>query len=398
MKRRLLITGGSHSEVPVIEAAKNMGWFVISTGNDTGGQGHLLADKYVKGDFSDREFVYNLAKKEGVSAIISGANDFAYLSTAYACGKLGLPGHDSYEMSRTIHIKDKFREMCKSIGIKVPAIVRCRNVEECKNAAARIGFPLLVKPVDLTGGKGVKTCIELNETLEAFVDAMKQTREDYVIIEQFIEGTAHGITTLIKNRKVVFYIIDNEQYGLNKYLVLGACSPSDIPQYAEFSLIQDIEKVAAHCGLVDGLFHTQFIMDRENYPVMIDPCRRTPGDLYVLLAKYVTGVDYPAEIVKAECGEEISDYYIKENNFIARECIMTSKKGVIKEVHVEKELEPYIVHRLLGSNKGIRIDQPLKHKAGILIMKFNSYQQMMYILNKFNSLAWIEFEENEGAV
>lgn len=391
--KKLLITGGSHSEYPVIKAAQKMGWYVVSTGNDEGAKGHLTADKYVKGDFSDKEWVLKLAKEEHVDAIVSGANDFAYLSTAYACEQLGFPGHDSYETSRTIHIKNKFREMTESIGIKTPKARKCQNVDEVRKAVKEIGFPLLVKPVDLTGGKGVKTCIELNETVEAFHEAMKVTRENYIILEQFITGSSHGITSLIKNHKVVWYIIDNEQYGINKYLVLGACSPSDIPQHAEFTLINNIEKIAENCSLVDGLFHTQFILDKEKYPVMIDPCRRIPGDLYILLAKYTTGVDYPAEIVKSECGEPLQDYYIKEHNYIARECIMTSRKGVIKEVHIEDELEPLIIYKYMGENKGIRIDQPMKHKAGILIMKFESYEHMMNILSRFSELAWIEFED-----
>lgn len=391
--KKLLITGGSHSEYPVIQVAKDMGWYVITTGNDEGAKGHLIADKYVKGDFSDKEFVYNLAREEKVEAIVSGANDFAYLSTAYACEKLGFSGHDTYETSRIIHIKNLFREMTTSIGIKTPKIHKCYTEDDCRKAVREIGFPLLIKPVDLTGGKGVKTCIELNETIDAFHEALKLTREDYVIVEQFVHGENHGISTLIKNHKVVWHIIDNEQYGLNKYLVQGACSPSDIPQHAEYMLIRNIEIVARHCNLVDGLFHVQFILDEEGYPVMIDPCRRMPGDLYVLLSKFTTGVDCPAEIVRAECGEELKDVYSVEHNFIARECIMTSRKGVIKEVHIEKELEPYIIYTYMGNNKGIVIEQPMKHKAGIIIMKFDTYSDMIDKLNRFGELAWIELEE-----
>ena len=308
--KKLLITGGSHSEYPVIKAAKDIGWYVISTGNDEGSLGHITADKYVKGDFSDKEWVYNLAKEEKVDAIISGANDLAYLSTAYACEKLGLPGHDTLETAKTIHIKNKFREMTESIGIKTPRIRKCSDEADVKKAVKEIGFPLLVKPVDLTGGKGVKTCMELYETIDAFNEAMHVTREKYVILEEFITGSGHGITTLLKNQKVVWYSADNEQYGVNKYLVLGACSPSDVPQHALFTLIRNIEAIAKHCNLVDGLFHVQFILDKANYPVMIDPCRRMPGDLYILLAKYSTGIDYPLEIVRAECGEQIKDYYL----------------------------------------------------------------------------------------
>ena len=72
---------------------------------------------------------------------------------------------------------------------------------------------------------------------------------------------------------------------------------------------------------------------------------------------------------------------------------MTSRKGVIKEVHIEKELEPLIVYKHVGESRGIRIEQPMKHKAGILIMKFDSYAQMTDILSRFSKLAWIEFED-----
>ena len=391
--KKLLITGGSHSEYPVIKAAKNIGWYVISTGNDEGSLGHIIADKYVKGDFSDKEWVYNLAKEEKVDAIISGANDFAYLSTAYACEKLGLPGHDTLETAKTIHIKNKFREMTEGIGIKTPKIRKCSDEVDVREAVKEIGFPLLVKPVDLTGGKGVKICNELYETIDAFNEALHITRERYVILEEFISGSCHGITTLIKNEKVIWYSADNEQYGANKYLVLGACSPSDIPQHALFTIVRNIEAIAEHCHLVDGLFHVQFILDNTNYPVMIDPCRRMPGDLYILLAKYSTGIDYPLEIVRAECGEQLRDYYICEHNYIARECIMTTRKGVIKAVHIEDELLPLIIFKHMVENKGIKIEQPLKYKAGILIMKFESYEHMMDILSRFSKLAWIEFED-----
>lgn len=388
--KKVLFTGGSHAELPMIEAAQKLGWYVITTGNNEDGQGHKLANKYVKGDFSDKEFVYNLAKDEAVDAIIAGCNDFAYISTAYACEKLGLPGHDDYETAVTIHIKNKFRQMVSSIGIRTPNIDKCYNREDCAKAIERIGFPLLVKPVDLTGGKGVKTCTNISETLDAFDVALNMTREDYVIIEEFIEGENHGMTALIKDGKVVFHIIDNEQYGENKYLVLGACSPSNIPQFAEFTLINDIEKVAKHCKLVDGLFHVQFILDKTGYPIMIDPCRRAPGDLYVLLAKYVTGVDYPVEIVKAETGEALKDFYSTEKNFVARECIMTNSKGVINAVHVDKSVENRLVHSFYKYSKGEMIDNPLLYKAGILIMKFESYSEMMSILDKFQELVWIE--------
>ncbi len=389
MQKKVLFTGGSHAEMPMIEAAKAQGLYVITTGANEDGLGHKIADKYVKGDFSDKEFIVNLAQSEGVDYIVSGCNDFAYLSTAYACEKLGIPGHDSYATAKLIHTKSSFREMTAKIGIKTPKVFRCCCLDECRKAMDEIGMPFIMKPVDLTGGKGVKLCRKAEELESAFEEAMSVTRKNYVIIEQYIQGTNHGITALIKNHKVVFYIVDNEQYGENKYLVLGACSPSAVPQFAIFRLICDIQKVAEHCDLVDGLFHTQFILTEKQEPVIIDPCRRAPGDLYVLLAKYATEVDYPAEIVKAECGEKLQDAYHMNCHFIARECIMSKYAGELKSVEISDEVKCRLIDQCLWYKKGELIDNPLKYKAGILITKHESYEDMMYYLKHYEELVHI---------
>ncbi|MDE5967150.1 MAG: ATP-grasp domain-containing protein [Lachnospiraceae bacterium] len=395
-KKRILITGGSHSELPLIEAAQGMGWHVITTGIDTGGIGHAKADEYVKGDFSDKEFVLQLAKEKHVDAIVSGCNDFAYLSTAYACEQLGMPGHDNYEVSKLIHMKHNFRSLSKKLKLPTPEIYQCYNQEDVKKGIRFIGFPLLVKPVDLTGGKGVKVCHNEMETMEAYENAMAQTRQPYVILEQYVEGSNHGISVLLKNKKVVCHVVDNEQYGHNKYLVLGASSPSDIPQHAIFALIRDIEALASYLNLTDGLFHTQFIVNEEQLPVMIDPCRRSPGDLYVLLAKYVTGVDYPLEIVKAECGMPLADSYSSECHFVARECIMTDRCGKIERIEIAEEIRKYLIYSIMLSKKGTCITQPMKQKAGILIMEFENYMQMHDILRRYHELVWLELAKEDN--
>ena len=92
-------------------------------------------------------------------------------------------------------------------------------------------------------------------------------------------------------------------------MVSGASSPSSVPKSAEEKLCKDSEKIAELLGLVDGIFHVQFIL-KDGVPIIIEICRRPPGDLYVKLVKYATGVDYPMWIVKAQAGEDLSLIHI----------------------------------------------------------------------------------------
>ena len=174
--KKLLVTGGSYAEIPLIQEAKNAGWYVITTGNNKNGLGHQISDQYIPGDYSDMEFIRHLAEAEQVGGIVSACNDFSYLSAAYACEQLGLPGHDSLETAKTIHHKHRFRSMVSSLGIRSPKAVLCDTVEKALSACQTIGFPLVIKPIDLFSGTGVHICRESSEMEHFFQEAKKKTR------------------------------------------------------------------------------------------------------------------------------------------------------------------------------------------------------------------------------
>ena len=215
LMKKMLMVGGSHAEIPLIEAAHKLGYEVITTGNQAEGLGHPYADAYVKCDFSDRDAIYRLAKEQKVDAICSGCNDFAYLSTAYACEKLGLPGHDTYETALMLHHKDRYRHLAKELGIRTPNAYRCRSLEEMIRSCGHMQFPVIVKPVDLTGGKGMMRCDGIGQLESAYENGMRVTRQSYLVAEEFVTGTNHGFSAYLQDRKVTFYFADNEQYYHN---------------------------------------------------------------------------------------------------------------------------------------------------------------------------------------
>jgi phosphoribosylamine-glycine ligase len=251
MSKKLLLLGGGHAEIPLIQAAQKLGYFVITTGNAREGLGHAYADKNVFEDFSDHEKMLSLAKAEGVDRVCSGCNDFALLSTAYVCEKLGLPGHDSYETSLQLHHKDKYRALATRLNIPTPKAITVRNTEEFETALKTLSFPIIVKPVDLTGGKGIHRAASAEEARAAYADALSRTREDHVVVEEFVVGTNHGFSAYLQNQKVVFYFADNEQYFLNKYMVSGANTPTTTSLRGQRLLCEYSERIAKELKLVD---------------------------------------------------------------------------------------------------------------------------------------------------
>lgn len=370
----ILITGGSHAEIPLIDALHTLGYTVISTGLNKDGPGHEIADIYAPADFSDKDEMLRLAKKYDISGVISGCNDFAYLSAAYVAGQLNLKGYDVMSTAALIHHKDEFRTLQKDCGVRYPEFVVCENMSDLRIVKEHLSLPVVVKPVDLTGGKGVEICFTWEDVEKQYPETVRLTRESRIIIEEYIDGENHGTSMLLKNGRVVFSFFDNEEYFKNKYLVSGAYSPSDLTEEEKTDVINQVENLARHAGLCDGLFHCQFIIDQKGLPYLIDPCRRAPGDLYIKLVSYATGIDYPMAIVKGQLGlsmdEELA--YTPVERCIARECMMAEMNGFIHKIEIDPDYESHIIDKMQWLFPGDKIDNYMTYKAGIVFFEYST--------------------------
>lgn len=368
----MLVGGGSHAEIPLIDALHRLGFTVITTGLNTDGLGHKVADLYEPIDFSNKMEMLRVAQKHDICGIVSGCNDFSYLSTAFVAEKLNLPGHDSVSIASLIHHKDTFRKLQARCGIRHPKAIVCNGPEELADAHGALRLPVVVKPIDLTGGKGVKVCHTWEAAKSQLIVAKQLTREAHIAVEEYIEGANHGTSMLLQNNSVAFAFFDNEEYFKNKYLVSGAYSPSDLSAAVKKDVVAQVEALARHLGLSDGLFHCQFIVTRDDIPFLIDPCRRAPGDLYVNLVSYATGIDYPMSIVKSELGMSIEGElaFEKTNRCIARECMMAESNGRIDSIIIDPVYESHIIEKMQWLYPGDRIENHLTEKAGIVFFEY----------------------------
>jgi len=378
MKGNVLITGGSHAEIPLIDALHKIGYSVISTGLNKDGPGHKVADTYELADFSDKEEMLRLAKKYNISGVISGCNDFAYLSAAYVAAQLGLKGYDEMKTATLIHHKDAFRQLQKDCGVRYPEFVVCRSVNELHTVQETLKLPVVVKPVDLTGGKGVEVCYTWEAVKRQFHDAIKLTREVQIIIEEYIDGENHGTSMLLKDGRAVFSFFDNEEYFKNKYLVSGAYSPSNLTNEQKEDVVEQVERLAQRAKLCDGLFHCQFIIDAAGLPYLIDPCRRAPGDLYIKLVSYATGIDYPMAIIKSQLGLSMDNElaFIPVDRCIARECMMAEANGFIQRIVIDPDYEDHIIEKVQWLYPGDKIDNYMTYKAGIVFFEYPNGEEL----------------------
>ncbi len=413
---KILILNGGYSEVPLIQAARAQGFYVLVTGNDENAAGNRLADEYIPWDYSDREGIYELARSHEVSAICSGCNDFAYLSAAYACERLHLPGHDSYQTALTLHHKDLYRAFAGRVGIPVPEVVEYRMDSDLEKVRF-LRFPVIVKPVDLSGGKGMRKCRNMGEVREAICAALAGSRMPHVLIEEFLEGTNHGFTAIVHEGKVVFSMMDREFHEYSPFAVSATSVSESMPEEVVQRLKGLVEQLAAGLSLCDGLVHSQFILTEEGEPVIIEVCRRSPGDLYIDFVKYATGMDYPGLILSCEAGRGM-DAWLDDagcltgmpdaeneargwyrcripavRGFWGRHVVACMRAGKLKDVVIGDRLAPYIRGKAISFERGREIQEGETYKCGALFLEFQNQEEMEAIMS--HASEYIEFEMEE---
>jgi biotin carboxylase len=365
---RVLICGGSHADIPQINALVRLGHWVATTGKYEHELGHSYSDAYIPADYSDPDAIWKIIKDNAIDAVIPCCNDFSYITCAQIAPLLKQSGFDSLETARKIHDKDAFRELCRSLDIATPRVLATWPSK--KNLPDSFVEDVIVKPVDLSGGKGMTRLAAGEHIANAINFAIQQSKARRVVIEEFVNGSNHGLSTIIIGGKVCFSFVDNEHYFLNPFLVSGASSSSTARPEVTSQLIADIEKLSHHLKLVDGLIHCQFIQTNIGYR-LLEICRRPPGDLYTRFVELATGIPYPAILVRLYLGEQLSNFKIKTEFMkrnITRHCAMAKKTGSYVGLSIDQRLEVQVIESLFLLKPGDAIIDATVQKAAIVFI------------------------------
>lgn len=383
--KKMLLLNGSFNEVKLIQTAQRLGYYVITSGNDSSGEGHKYANEFCPCDYSNKEAICELAKQKNVDVICACSNDFGALSAAYACEKLGIPGHDSYETSRFFHEKDCFKKMAAELNLSTPAAAWFVRLEDALAYVETLSFfPQIVKPADLSGGKGIRKVCSKGEAAEAVRDAFKRSKIKRILIEEYIEGQQQGITVFVQNKKVVLEYATNDYSYVNPYMVWLACPPAD--NYAEIRkiIVADIEKMAKAKNIADGFLTIQYIV-KDGKPYYIETMRRALGNQHYLCMSKDTGVDFYELYIRSQCNEDFSSLLISAHEpemYSGFMAIFAPTNGKIKSIEIDKVLQSKLFDIKMLNGPGYCVTDYLMDKIGTL-----------YFTLKKDELEW--FKENK---
>lgn len=393
--KRVLLLNASYNDEGMLKALKNLGCYVITTGNKPELAGHKFADEYVFADYTDLDQILRIAIDKRVDAICPCANDHGVRVAAYVSEKLGFKGQDTYENTLIIANKDKFKDFAQKNEIKTPKAYEFDNKEKtlvwAKNNKM---FPLMVKASDLCGGLGINKANNTEELIKDIENSFDKSLVKRIVIEQFIEGSLHGLCTYLINKKVVAYSSDSEYCIKNPYKVEMYKIPGNYIDEVKEDLIKQIEKMANLLDLSDGIFHLQYIYNNgEAY--IIECMRRVLGNMYGLLSSRYNGFDWDYWQVKAICGFGVEDFpkNIKQTGCYGFKALLANSDGFIKNSEIDSELEKKIIYKRVLHKNGEYIDNYMSNPLSINFFEFNNKEEAIELLINRYDKSYVEIEK-----
>ena len=166
--KRLLILGGDHFTIPVVEAAHKQGYYAITCDYLPDNVAHRHSDEFINFSTIDKEGILEWAKKNPIDGVVT-FTDSGVVTTAYLQHHLGLPQIGPLESVEILQNKARFRQFLTEHGFNVPKAKGFSCKDDALASKDFFALPVMVKPVDAAGSKGVTKVSDWNE-LEAAVD------------------------------------------------------------------------------------------------------------------------------------------------------------------------------------------------------------------------------------
>lgn len=383
--RKVLMLGGSVSQVAAIQRAKEMGLYVIVCDYLADNPGQYVADEFHAVSTTDREGVLALAEKCGVDGVVCYASDPAAPTAAYVCEKLGLPT-SPYESVQILSHKDKFRKYLREHGFHTPRAEAFTELGKCLEAIKAFHFPVMVKPVDSSGSKGVNKIYAQEELAAAWRDAWQYTREKRILVEEYIEkkgyqisGDGFGVDGILK-----FRCFGNEFYsenGIKGYVPLGECWPSVLSMELQEKVHGELQRLITCLGMRTNAYNIEAILDKQDNVYIMELGARNGGSLIPQITQLATGVDLVTYTIRAALGEDCSDLEMKEpQGFYSNYMVHSLKSGAYVTTELDEAIRENFVLFSTDYKPGDMVQrfENSGHAIGEMIFRFQTMEEMLY--------------------
>ena len=384
-QKRLMLLGGIRYLLPVIKAAHEQGYYVITADYIPDNIAHKYSDEYVNVSIIDKEAVLKVAQEKQIDGIMSFGVDPGVVSASYVQNKMGLPSFGPFESVEILQNKDKFRAFLASNGFNVPWAKGFDSIEAAMNEMYWYPWPVIVKPTDAAGSKGV-TRVDRPEDLKPALEyAMEHSISGHIIVEEFIEkdGCSSDTDSMSVDGKLVFTSFCAQRFDVNAsnpYTPAAYSWPSTFTTEQEDYLKSEIQRLITLLGLKTVVYNIETRIGTNGKPYIMELTPRGGGNRLCEMLRYATGIDMITAITRAIVGDPILEPIEQKpyNGHWAEIILHSDKSGVFDHLEISKDLPAEIIEEDLWVKQGEKVEsfEGANNAIGTLVLKFKTAKEL----------------------
>lgn len=359
---KIAIIGASELQLPLVRKANEMGLKTICFAWEDGAVCKDECATFYPVSILDKEQILAICKKETIDGIVSIASDAAVPTVSYVAGQLNLTGNP-YEFAEICTNKYKMRCQLKEDNVNIPFFIEADNNEliDLENLA----FPMIVKPVDRSGSRGVQKVNTVQDLKEAVHVACEQSFTGKAIVEKFIEGREVSVESISwQGKHYILAITDKVTTGAPCFVELAHHQPSELKNSLQEKIKLESIKALNSLKIQNGAAHTEILVTSDERIVVVEVGARMGGDFIGShLTPLSTGFDYLKGVIEISLGS-FSNPILKDFNF-SGVYFLSQENAHLKSIIIDEE-EKYIVSAAI-TNEELKKSTNSADRSGYLI-------------------------------
>lgn len=386
-QKKIMLLGGAAHIIPVIEAAHKHGIYVITVDYLPDNAAHKYSDEYVNVSIIDKEAVLKVAQERNIDGIVSFGIDPGVESAAYVQEQMHLPPLGPYQSARILQNKDLFRAFMTEHGFNVPKSKGFSSKEEALADMNWYEYPMIVKPADGSGSKGVTRVDNEQELVRALDVAFDRSRCGNIIVEAFIEkvGCSSDCDAFSVNGvlKAIYY---SSQYfdekADNPYAPAAFCWPSTFTAEQESYLTSEIQRMLQLLNMGTTVYNIEARIGKDGKPYIMEVTPRGGGNRLSEMVRYMTGVDFIEANVLGAIGETPAIEQKPIKGYWAEVILHADKKAKFAGVAISDNMKSNVVELAPTIEIGHEVEpfSCASDAIGSCVLHFDNKEQMEYAI------------------
>lgn len=399
--KKIMILGGTRYAIPVIESAHKLGLYTITCDYLPDNIAHKYSDEYVNVSIIDKEAVLEKARELEIDGILSFACDPGVVTAAYIAEQMGLPFQCSYKAAEILQDKGLFRQFLLDNNFNSPYAKRYTDKNEPLKDELLFNWPVIVKPTDSAGSKGVTKANNIEELKKAISIAMEKSNNGAFIVEEFLtfKGYHSSADPFTVDGKIEFVTYSDQLFDKeadNPFTPAYIIWPSTMEKSNQDYLSNEIQRLFDLLGMKTGIYNIETCVGANGNPYIMEVSPRGGGCKIAELQKLAFDVDFIENEVRKAVGYPVVDVKQKECDGHWCEMVVHARPGQtgkFKKLSITPEvLDKYVKVIDLSVKEG-DIVLPFtgaNMALGDMFLRFDSREELDDVISK--NTEWLQIE------